>query len=115
MYRYSFRFAVMTITILTVNLLTSSITNYMVSYKDHYKPVAFTFIGMAIIVVILYPFFIKLEGWVRNFSVKAIKSGKSVAGKFFGLIFTFLVALLALLYFYAKMWYHINVFQAFQN
>jgi len=112
MYRYFFRFAVMTITILTVNLLTSSVTNYMVSYKDHYKPIAFTFIGMAITVVILYPFFIKLEGWVKIISVKAIKSGKSVAGKFFGLIFTFLAALLVLLYFYAKMWYHINVFQA---
>ncbi len=111
MYRYSFRFAVMTITILTVNLITTAITTYMVSYKDHYKPVAFTFIGMTITVVILYPFFIKLEGWVKSISVKTIKSGKSVAGKFFGLIFTFLIALLVLLYFYAKMWYHINVFR----
>ena len=89
MYRYFFRFVVMTLTILTVNLITNAITNYMVSYKDHYKPVAFTFLGMAITVVILYPVFIKLESWVRDISVKAIKSGKSVAGKFFGLLFTF--------------------------
>jgi hypothetical protein len=87
----------------------------MVSYKNHYKPVAFTFIGMAITVVILYPFFIKLESWVRNLSVKAIKSGKSVGGKFFGLLLTFLTAVIVLLYFYAKMWYHINVFQALIN
>jgi hypothetical protein len=110
MYRYFFRFVVMTITILTVNLIANVITNYMVSYKNHYKPVTFTFLGMAIIVVILYPFFIKLESWVKNISVKAIKSGNSAAGKFFGLIFTFLAALLLLLYFYTKMWFHINIF-----
>ena len=112
MYRYFFRFVVMTLTILTVNLITNAITNYMVSYKDHYKPVAFTFLGMAITVVIIYPVFIKLESWVKDISVKAIKSGKSVAGKFFGLIFTFAAALLVLSYFYAKMWYHIDFFQA---
>jgi hypothetical protein len=115
MYRYSFRFAVMTLTILTVNLITNAITNYMVSYKNNYKPLAFTFIGMVITVLILYPFFIKLETWVRNISVKAIKSGKVVGGKFFGLLFTFLAAALVLFYFYAKMWYHINAFQVLIN
>jgi hypothetical protein len=110
MYRYLFRFAVMTITLLTVNLITNAITNYLVSYKNHYKPVTFTLIAMAIIVVILYPLFIKLESWVKILSVKAIKTGKSAAGKFFGLFFTFLASLLVLLYFYTKMWYHINLF-----
>jgi hypothetical protein len=108
MYRYFFRFVVMTLTILTVNLITNAITNYMVSYKDHYKPVAFTLLGMAITVLILYPVFIKLESWVKDISVKAIKSGKSVAGKYLGLLFIFLAALMLLFYFYAKMWYHID-------
>jgi hypothetical protein len=108
MYRYSFRFVVMTLTILTVNLITNAITNYMISYKNHYKPVTFTFFGMAITVIILYPFFIKLEDWVKAISVKAIKSGKSAGGKFFGLLLTFLAALLVLFYFYAKLWYHID-------
>lgn len=112
MYRYFFRFVVMTLTILTVNLITTAITNYMVSYKTHYKPIAFTFLGMAVTVVILYPLFIKLESWIKDISVKAIKSGKSVAGKFFGLLFTFLAALLILSYFYAKVWFHIDFFRA---
>ena len=90
MYRYFFRFVVMTLTILSVNLLTGAISNYMVSYKNHYKPVAFTFLGMAITVVIFYPLFIKLESWVKTISMKAVKSGKSVAGKYLGLLFTFL-------------------------
>jgi hypothetical protein len=67
---------------------------------------------MAVTVVILYPLFIKLESWIKDISVKAIKSGKSVAGKFFGLLFTFLAALLILSYFYAKMWFHIDFFRA---
>jgi hypothetical protein len=81
----------------------------MISYKNHYKPVAFTFIGMAITVLILYPFFIKLEDWVKTISVKAVRSGKSVAGKSLGLLLTFLAGLLILFYFYAKMWYHIDL------
>jgi hypothetical protein len=111
MYRFCFRFVVMTLTILSVNLITIGITNYMVSYKSHYNPVAFTLLGMAITVVILFPLFMKLESWIKYISVKAIKSGKSVAGKYLGLLFTFLAALLLLAYFYAKMWYHINFFQ----
>jgi hypothetical protein len=110
MYRYFFRFAVMSLTILTVNLITNAITTYMVSYKNYYKPVTFTLAGMAILVVIFYPLFIKLESWVRSLSVKAIKTGNSAAGKFFGLLITFLAALLVLLYFYTKMWFHINIF-----
>lgn len=111
MYRYFFRFVVMTLTILSANLITTAINNYMVSYKNHYKPVTFTFLGMAITVLILYPLFIKLESWVKDISVTAIKSGKSVAGKYLGLVFTFVAALLVLSYFYAKLWYHINIFQ----
>ena len=108
MYRYFFRFAVMSLTILTVNLITNALTNYMVSYKNHYRPVVFTLLGMAVTVVILYPLFIKLESWVRDISVKAVRSGKSFAGKYLGLLFTFLAALVVLFYFYAKMWYHID-------
>ena len=108
MYRYFFRFAVMSLTILTVNLITNALTNYMVSYKNHYRPVVFTLLGMAITVVILYPLFIKLESWVKDISVKAVRSGKSVAGKYLGLLFTFLAALMVLFYFYAKMWCHID-------
>jgi hypothetical protein len=111
MYRYFFRFAVMTITILTANLITNAISNYFTSYKNQYKPLVFTIIGMTITVVIFYPLFIKLETWVRNISVRAVKSGRSLAGRYLGLFLTFLAGLLVLLFFYVKMWYHINIFQ----
>lgn len=108
MYRYLFRFVVITITILTANLLTNEISGYLVTYRNHIKPVTFTFAAMAIIVVIFYPLFTKLEEWVKKISQKFIKSGKNVAGKYLGLFLSFLIALLVLFYFYAKMWYGID-------
>ena len=109
MYRFFFRFVVMTLTILTANLLTNAISDYMVSYKNSYKPLTFTLIGMAIIIVVFYPLFVKLESWVRDLSVKVIKSGNSLAGKYLGLSFTFLGGLVVLVYFYTRMWYHIDL------
>jgi hypothetical protein len=112
MYRYFFRFAVTSITILTATLLTNAISNYMITYKNHYKPFTFTLVGMGVIIVIFYPLFIKLEEWVKNISVKVVRSGNSFAGKYLGLPLTFLVCLLVLFHLYAKMWYHIDFFQA---
>jgi len=109
MYRYTFRFVVMTLTILTANLLTNALSNYMISYKNHYKPLVFTFIGMGITVVVFYPLFLKLESWVKDISIKALKSGKTIAGKYLGLLLVFIAGLMVLSYFYAKMWYHINI------
>ena len=111
MYRLFFRFVVMTLTILTANLLTNAMGNYLATYKNQYKPLTFTLIGMTVIVVIFYPLFARLEEWVKSLSVKVVKSGNSVAGKYLGLFLTFLAALTILLYFYAKMWYHIDFIQ----
>jgi len=111
MYRFLFRFVVTSLTILTANLLTNAISNFLVSYKNNFKPLSFTLIGMGIIVIIFYPLFLKLEVWVSNVSVKAVKSGNSLAGKYLGLLLTFVTGMIILLYFYAKMWYHLDVFR----
>jgi hypothetical protein len=108
MYKFFFRFVVTVLTILTADLLTNAVSDYMVSYKNHYKPVIFTFIGMGITVLVFYPLFMKLDDWVKFLSVKVIKSGSSVAGKSLGLLFTFLISIMILFYFYAKMWYHLD-------
>jgi hypothetical protein len=110
MYRFSFRFVVTTLTILTANLLTNAISGYMITYKNNLRPIRFTLIAMAITLVIFYPLFIKMEEWLKIVSVKVIRSGNSLAGKYFGLIFTFISGLLVLFYFYARMWYHIDFF-----
>jgi hypothetical protein len=99
----------MTLTILTANLLTNALSNYMVSYKYQYKPLVFTFIGMGITVIVFYPLFLKLESWVKDISIKAVKSGKTLAGKYLGLVLVFIAGLMVLSYFYARMWYHVNI------
>jgi hypothetical protein len=109
MYRFFFRFVVTTLTILTANLLTTAVSDYMTTYKNHVKPLTFTIIAMAIIVVVFYPLFTKMEDWLKSLSVRFIRSGKSVGGKYAGLFITFLGGLLVLMYFYAKMWYHIDL------
>ena len=112
MYRYFFRFVVTTLTILTANLITNALSDYMVTYKNHAKPIAFTFIAMSVIVIVFYPLFTKMEELLKVISVKVVKSGNSVAGKYFGLTMTFIGGILILTYFYAKMWYHIDLFSA---
>lgn len=109
MYRYLFRFFVMTITILSANLLTGAISDYLASYRNQYKPLVFTMVGMGIIVAVFYPLFVKLEGWVKTLSVKVIKSGKTFGGRYLGLILTFLVCVTVLTYFYMRMWYDIDL------
>jgi hypothetical protein len=115
MYKFLFRFVVTTLTILTANLLTTAISDYMVTYKYSTKPVAFTFIAMLVIVVVFYPLFIKLEDWVSGISMKFIKSGRSLAGKYLGLILAFIGGMLVLFYFYARMWYHIDFLSVLFN
>jgi hypothetical protein len=111
MYRKLFNFAVTTLTILTANLLTTCITDKLISYKWELKPLRFTLASMAVITVIFYPLFIRLQQWLDRISRRYVKSGHSLAGKYLGLLFTFALGMLLLTFFYAKMWYDVNLFQ----
>jgi len=111
MYRRFFNFAVTTLTILTANLLTTFITDKLISMKWELKPMRFTIISMGIITIVFYPLFIRLQDWVNGFSKKFMKAGHSMAGKYIGLFFMFAVGMLILTYFYARMWYNINIFR----
>ena len=111
MYRKIFHFAVTTLTILTVNLLTTVITDKLFSFKWELKPLRFTIISMAIITIVFYPLFLKFEDWLSGFSKRFIKAGHGLTGKYFGLLLMFAAGMLALLYFYADMWYNINIFR----
>jgi hypothetical protein len=101
----------MTITILSVNLLTSKISELVVNYKTHYKPLTYTLIAMGITTLILYPLYTHLEKWLSELSANIVKSGKSFGGKYLGLLIIYLLCLSILFCFYAKMWYNINVIQ----
>ena len=115
MSRYIFRFAVTTLTILTVELLVTWITGYLVSFRSRFDPYTFTLISMGIITIVFYPLFAKMHEWINALSKKIIKSGKSVGGKFFGILFAFLVCFGILFYFYLKMWYGIEILKELAN
>jgi hypothetical protein len=111
MYSKLVKLIITTITILAVNLITSYISSYMISYKTHYKPLTYTLIGMGIMVLIFYPLFMKLEDWMNILSLKIVKTGLSMAGKYLGLLLAFGLSLSVLLYLYAKLWYKIDTLQ----
>jgi hypothetical protein len=111
MYKFLFRFVVTSLTILTANLLTNAISEYMITYKNHFRPFTFTLIAMGIILMVFYPLFMKMDDWLKVVSVKLIQSGSSVAGKYLGLTLVFLTGLMVLFYFYARIWYHIDFFK----
>ncbi|HRT90504.1 MAG TPA: hypothetical protein P5257_10335 [Bacteroidales bacterium] len=109
MYRKLFSFAVMTVTILAANLITNTLGNYLITYRNHVRPVTFTVIGMIITVAIFYPLFVKLEEWVEQISADLLKQSRTGILRYLGLIFAFLGCLLVLVWFYAKMWYRIDL------
>lgn len=111
MYRYSFRFVMMSITILTANLLTTALSNYLITFRNNIRPLSFTILGMVVIVLVFYPLFAKLEAWVKGLSMKIVNKGRSLAGRYLGLVLAFAVCLIVLSYFYAKMWYNIDIFK----
>ena len=115
MYKHLFKYSVFVITILTANLLTNVFSDYLVDYKNNYKPLTFTLVAMGIIVVVFYPLFSKMEDWVNSLSKHMIKSGKSFGGKYLGLFLIFFTSLFILMFFYAHMWYHINIVKLIFN
>lgn len=110
MYQKIFKFVVTIFTILTANLLTTWISDQLISHKYEIRPLRFTLIAMGVIAVVFYPLFIKLEDWLNSLSKKFVKAGHSIGGKYIGLLLMFLIGLFILTFFYARMWYHINIF-----
>ena len=104
------KFVVFTITILTANLLGDYAGSFLTSFKSQYKPLTFTLIAMGVIVIIFYPLFDFLEDWVTKFSNKVVKEGGKSIGPNFALIMVFLIAMMVLTFFYARLYYEINIF-----
>ncbi|MDA3929970.1 MAG: hypothetical protein PF541_13550 [Prolixibacteraceae bacterium] len=112
-YRKIFKFMVLILGILLANLVTIWIDNYMLSYKWKYSPHVFTWIGMAIVIVIYYPLFTHIDKWSTLAGNKVLKAGKKLAGRRLGSIIAFLVALLILYFLYGLEWFESNVFTSF--
>jgi hypothetical protein len=103
------------LTILSANLLTTFITDKLISYRWELKPLRFTLISMAIITIVFYPLFIWLQKWIDTFSRRFVKAGHAVAGKYVGLLIMFVLGIFVLTCFYAHLWYNINVIKLIAN
>ena len=109
MNKYLVKIVVFTISILTANLIGDYVSDFLTSFKNHYKPLTFTLIAMAIIVIIFYPLFEFLDKWINTLSKKVVRKGKSFAGQYLGLFFVFFISMSILTFFYVKQWYGINI------
>jgi hypothetical protein len=113
MYKNLFKFMVLILGILLANLITMWIDNYMMLYKLKFPPYIFTWIGMAVIILIFYPLFTHIDKWSTKAGEKFVKAGKKVIGRKIGAILAFIAALLFLYFLYGKEWFHSNVFSSF--
>ncbi len=104
-----FSFCVLVVTILIVNLLTGFITDYLMNYRGITNPMKFTAIGMAVLVIILYPAFKFLDELVTTFAKKVMSKGHNMFGKVLGTILVFAILIFVLYCVYANQWYGINV------
>lgn len=115
MNKYLVKFTVFTITILTANLLGDIASDFLTSYKADLKPFVFTLLAMTLIVAIFYPLFEYLDKWILKLTKRAVREGKSLAGRNTGIILVFTVSILILVYFYMKQWYGLDFIKVILN
>ncbi|MFA9390582.1 MAG: hypothetical protein ACERKD_12275 [Prolixibacteraceae bacterium] len=108
-----FKFMVLILGILFANLLTIWIDNFMLSYKWTYPPHISTWMGMAVVVIIYYPLFTKIDKWSTRAGDKFLKAGKKFVGREIGAIFAFLAGLFILFVLYGLEWFNTNFLTSF--
>jgi hypothetical protein len=101
------------ISILTVNLLTDRITEFLLSYKQLTSPAKATLLGMLLTVAVLYPAFTWLDDLSEQFTKKFFKAGKSMGGKSIGIVLAFATAFGVLFMFYLNLWFGLKVWDLF--
>lgn len=99
---------VLMISVLTVNLLTGWITDYIVHYKLGINPYKFTAIAMLALVFILVPAYAYLNKQVEYLIAKVLLSGSNSFGKVMGLLLSFALIFGVLFILYLREWFHIN-------
>lgn len=112
-YRKFVNFLIFTISILGVNLVTTLISDYLISYMRATHPFKATLVGMVLVVIVLYPAFNWLEGVSEKLAKQIFTAGKNAAGKFLGLLWAFSVAFAILFFCYLKLWFNIKPWDVF--
>lgn len=100
---------VLTISVLTVNLLTGFITDFIVHYDTGIDPLKYTVIGMLSLVFILIPAYSYLSNRIELLTAKILASGSNSFGKYIGLLFSFALLFGILFSIYLHLWFGINI------
>ena len=103
------------ISVLTLNLLTGFITNYIVHYKIELNPYKFTAIAMLALVFILVPAYSYMKGKIELLVARVLVSGSNSFGKNIGLLLSFAIIFIALFAIYLHQWFNINLLEVLKN
>lgn len=112
-YRKFAGFLIFIISILTINLITTFISDYLMSYMHFTHPLKATLIGMVLMVFILYPAYNWIDKLSNVITVRIFNAGRNAGGKFLGLLWAFGVAFGILFLCYLYIWFQVKVWQLF--
>lgn len=115
MFRKLFGVMVLMITVLTVNLLTGFITDYIVHYKLDINPFKFTALAMLVLVFILVPAYRYLGEKTEVLVARILISGSNSFGKILGLLLSFGIIFSILFGIYLHQWFGISLPAAIKN
>jgi len=106
---------VLMISVLTVNLLTGYITDYIVHYKIGLNPYKFTALIMLLLVFILVPAYSYLNARIEILTAKLLLSGSNSFGRIIGLILSFALLFGILFAIYLHQLFNINILTVLKN
>ncbi len=104
--RRRFRAMVIVLTLLCIDLITTSINALVTSLDKFVNPYLLTALGMMIVVVLFYPAFEFLNRWSNSFVEKSIDVSANVFGRKNALILVALLLLFVLYIGFLFLWFH---------
>lgn len=115
MNRRIFKFLVLVITILLINILTNFVADSLMKFRDNTNILKFTAIGMGVIVLVFYPAFEYMNGIVEKITTRFLNKGHNFFGRILGVYITFFALLFILYCIYAHIWFDVNVVKVLFN
>lgn len=106
---------VLMISVLTLNLITGFVTDYIVHYDIGINPYKFTGIAMLTLVFILVPAYSYMKPKIELLVTRVLVSGSNSFGKNIGLFLSFMVVFGILFVIYLHEWFGINFWQVLKT
>ena len=106
---------VLMISVLTLNLVTGFVTDYIVHYDIGINPYKFTGIAMLTLVFILVPAYSYMKPKIELLVARVLVSGSNSFGKNMGLLFSFIAIFALLFVIYLHQWFDINLWEVLKT